>query len=76
MMKQKFSLGKSRLSKWLFGTADEKTEFVLLCQKVSDTQKSIFNFHHLFHGDYSNKNVFCILFHLAFNFNLKANSYS
>jgi len=33
MMKQKFSLGKSRLSKWLFGTADEKTEFVLLCQK-------------------------------------------
>lgn len=33
MMKQKFPLGKTRLSKWLFGTADEKTEFVLLCQK-------------------------------------------
>jgi hypothetical protein len=33
-MKQKFSLGKSRLSKWIFGTDDEKTEFVLLCQKV------------------------------------------
>jgi membrane-associated phospholipid phosphatase len=32
-MKQKFSLGKSRLSKWIFGTDDEKTEFVLLCQK-------------------------------------------
>lgn len=33
MMKQKLPLGKTRLSKWLFGTADERTEFVLLCQK-------------------------------------------
>jgi membrane-associated phospholipid phosphatase len=33
MMKQKIPLTKTRLSKWIFGNDDEKTDFVLRCQK-------------------------------------------